>query len=183
MPEYVPHSRVEPVNRVHVKSAWKGLEVIIPDILDRFEVGRGSCIEFGVEFGYSTAVFSNYFDRVVGVDSFEGDFNTADRVDHFQETSERLSCFKNIELHKMRYQQWITRDDGLYDFAHVDIVHTYRDTFQCGVWAARHSKCVVFHDTESFVDVRNAVLDVAEETGKQVFNYPFSYGLGILVPR
>lgn len=38
-----------PVKIIQVTSAWKGLELIIADILDRFEIGRHSCIEFGVE--------------------------------------------------------------------------------------------------------------------------------------
>jgi hypothetical protein len=162
-------------------SAWRGLELVIPDILSRFGVATGSCIEFGVEFGYSTVAFSNYFDKVVGIDLFVGDVNTVHHGDHFRETQARLSAFPNIELHKTSYQDWIASDDSYYDLAHVDIVHTYRDTFQCGLWAAQHSTCTLFHDTESFIDVRNAVIDVARSAGKEVFNYPHHYGLGIVV--
>jgi len=180
--EYVPGSLVAPVNRIPVATAWAGLELVIPDILDRFNVGRDSCIEFGVEYGYSAVIFSNYFSRVIGVDTFEGDIHTRDRGNHFEATRDSLAAFNNIELFKSLYQDWIQHDDKHYDFAHVDIIHTYKDTFRCGLWAAQHSKVTIFHDTESFVDVRNAVIAVAKATGKRVYNYPLHYGLGIVAP-
>jgi hypothetical protein len=178
---FVPDKLVQPAKTVDVTSAWRGLELVIPDILSRFSVATGSCIEFGVEFGYSTVALSNYFSKVVGIDIFEGDINTDHKGDHFRETRSRLSAFPNIELHKISYQDWIASDNAQYDLAHVDIVHTYRDTFKCGLWAAQHSRCTLFHDTESFVDVRNAVIDVGRRTGKEVFNYPHHFGLGIVV--
>ena len=73
------------------------------------------------------------------------------------------------------------KDDEQYDFAHVDIIHTYEDTYECGLWAVEHSKCCIFHDTESFSEVRKAVRDIAKHTGKTVLNYPYSHGLGIIV--
>lgn len=180
IPEYVPEFKVEPINVINVSTAWKGLELIIPDILQRFNVDRGSCIEFGVEFGYSIVIFSNYFRHVVGIDTFDGDINTANQNNHFDETRDRLARFNNIKLHKINYLDWIATDDFLYDFAHVDIVHTHKDTYRCGLWAVQNSKCAIFHDTESFIDVRNAVIDIAKRTGKKVYNYPYHYGLGII---
>ena len=59
--EYVPLKKTVPRSTLPVISAWKGLELIIEDILDRFNIERESCIEFGVEFGFSSVVFSNYF--------------------------------------------------------------------------------------------------------------------------
>ncbi len=181
IPEYVPLALVPPKQKIAVPSAWAGLEEIIPDILDRFNVGRERCIEFGVEFGYSTVILSNYFDRVIGIDLFEGDLHTAHKEDHYLRTKESLADFPNIELHKCSYQSWIERDQDQYDFAHVDIVHTYKDTYRCGLWAVEHSTVTIFHDTESFLDVRNAVIDIAKKTGKSVYNYPHHYGLGIVV--
>ena len=178
---FIPEKLVPAAQSLDIYSAWRGLELTIPDILSRFGVATGSCIEFGVEFGYSTVAFSNYFDKVVGIDLFVGDINTDHKGDHFRETRARLSAFPNIELHKTSYQDWIASDDSYYDLAHVDIVHTYRDTFKCGLWAAQHSTCTLFHDTESFVDVRNAAIDAARCAGKEVFNYPQHYGLGIVV--
>jgi hypothetical protein len=89
--------------------------------------------------------------------------------------------FENIELYKSDYQDWIKKDQTQYDFAHVDIVHNYKETYECGYWAVMHSKCCIFHDTESFPAVRKAVYDISKHTGKKVYNYPYHNGLGIIV--
>lgn len=178
---YKPANLSEPEKLLDVASAWKGLEMIIGDIISRFGIDREKCIEFGVEFGYSSVVFSNFFERVTGVDTFEGDIHTENKLEHFQQTRERLKPYGNIHLVKSDYRDWIVRDNQRYNLAHVDIVHSYKETFECGIWAARHSDCVIFHDTESFPEVRKAVKDIARATGQQLYNYPYHYGLGILV--
>ncbi|WP_342083923.1 class I SAM-dependent methyltransferase [Dyadobacter sp. OTU695] len=178
---YRPTNLSEPEKLLDVVSAWKGLEMIIGDIINRFGLDREKCIEFGVEFGYSSVVFSNFFERVTGVDTFEGDIHTENKLEHFQQTRERLKPYGNIHLVKSDYRDWIVRDNQRYNLAHVDIVHSYKETFECGLWAARHSDCVIFHDTESFPEVRKAVKDIARATGQQLYNYPYHYGLGILV--
>ena len=161
-------------------SAWVGIESILSDLLRQFNVPCDSCLEFGVEFGYSTVALSNYFSKVVGVDLFTGDANTVHQGDHFESTKKSLEGFANIELIRENYKSWITRDIKTYDLIHVDIVHTYKDTYRCGLWSALHSKCTIFHDTESFPEVRRAVEDIARETGKRFFNYPKCHGLGNL---
>jgi hypothetical protein len=178
---YKPAKKVNPPNLIKVTTAWVGLEQIIEDILKRFDIGRDNCIEFGVEFGYSSVVFSNYFKQVTGVDTFEGDVHTINKLEHFEATSQRLSPYPNIKLIKSDYKDWIANDESLYNFAHVDIVHNYEETFECGLWAAQHSQCAIFHDTESFPEVRRAVKDIAKATGKQIYNYPYNHGLGIIV--
>lgn len=181
MPIYKPVSKKSPEKMIDIVSAWKGLELIIEDIIVRFNLSRNSCIEFGVEFGFSAVVFSNYFDKVTGVDTFEGDEHTKNKDEHFEETKARLSVYENIKLFKLDYQNWIPTDNDHYNFAHVDIVHNYKETYECGLWAAQHSDCVVFHDTESFPEVRRAVIDIARATGFKMYNYPYHFGLGILV--
>ncbi|GAB2790283.1 hypothetical protein GCM10027275_38970 [Rhabdobacter roseus] len=181
IPVYKPRKTTRPAQMLEVVSAWQGLEVIIEDILDRFQIGRQRCIEFGVEFGYSAVVFSNYFEQVVGVDTFAGDIHTVHQEDHYEETRQRLATYPNIRLVKSDYRDWIAQDEQRYNFAHVDIVHTYEDTYACGLWAAQHSDCTIFHDTESFPEVRQAVKDLAKATGQKLYNYPHHYGLGILV--
>jgi hypothetical protein len=180
---YKPEKYTDPAQTIDVISAWKGLELIIPDIMQRFNIGNGTCIEFGVEFGYSAVVFSNYFREIIGIDTFEGDIHTDHTGNHFEKTKALLAGFENIRLVKSTYQDWIKEDNRLYDLAHVDIVHTFEDTYACGLWAAEHAKCAIFHDTESFMDVRKAVIDIARHTGKQLYNYPFHNGLGIIVEQ
>jgi hypothetical protein len=172
-----------PDKTLDIVSAWRGLELIIPDIIDQFGLGNERCIEFGVEFGYSAVVFSNYFKSVTGIDTFEGDEHTTNKNEHFHETSERLAPYPNIRLVKSDYRDWIKNDNQRYNLAHVDIVHNYKETFECGLWAAQHSDCTIFHDTESFPEVRSAVKDLAKKTGQKLYNYPQHYGLGILVDK
>jgi len=181
IPIYKPQKKGKPAHMIQVDTAWSGIELIIEDILDRFQVKRNRCIEFGVEFGYSSVVFSNYFKQVTGVDTFEGDEHTLHKGDHFEQTKVRLASFPNIQLHKSDYRDWIKKDDSQYNFAHVDIVHNYKETYECGLWAVNHCTCTIFHDTESFPAVRKAVIDLAKATSKRVFNYPKCYGLGIIV--
>lgn len=178
---YVPSKKTEPNSMIQIPSAWQGLELIIEDILDRFQIGRDSCIEFGVEFGFSAVVFSNYFKNVKGVDTFSGDVHTSHKGDHYTQTKHSLASFENIKLYKSDYKDWIKQDVQQYDFAHVDIVHNYKETYECGLWAVQHSKCCIFHDTESFSEVRKAVFDIAKKTGKTGYNYPYHHGLGIIV--
>ncbi|MEI6088733.1 MAG: class I SAM-dependent methyltransferase [Bacteroidota bacterium] len=178
---YVPQNKTTPEKMIEIPTAWKGLELIIEDILIQFNIGRESCIEFGVEFGYSAVVFSNYFKKVNGIDIFIGDEHTKHKGDHYEQTKKSLEEFKNIELFKSDYQEWIKKDHLQYDFAHVDIVHNYKETYECGFWAAQHSKCCIFHDTESYPSVKRAVYDIAKNTGKKAYNYPYHNGLGIIV--
>ncbi len=178
---YKPNTKKMPENIIQVSSAWIGLEQIIDDILDCFDVKRDKCIEFGTEYCYSTVVFSNYFKKVKGVDTFLGDVHSGHKADHYPETLSSVSKFKNIELIQSDYKDIIKKDDEYYDFAHVDIIHTYKETYECGLWAVNHSKCCIFHDTESSPEVRKSVYDIAKHTEKKVFNYPHHHGLGIIV--
>jgi predicted O-methyltransferase YrrM len=178
---YVPERRELPPRVPRVRTAWKGNESILADLIQRFHVGSDRCLEFGVEFGYSTAALSCFFHEVTGVDRFTGDKHTVNQRDIFSETSKRLSRFRNVRLVRSDYRDWIARDDSLYDLIHIDIVHTYIDTFTCGLWSALHAPCVLFHDTLSFPDVRRAVSAIALLTGKHFYNFEESNGLGILV--
>ena len=180
---YKPKKLSKPDKLIEIASAWKGLEMIIEDIIEQFGIDRDRCIEFGVEFGYSSVVFSNYFKSVTGVDTFEGDEHTINKEEHYEKTKERLSSYSNIKLIKSDYRDWIVKDTSRYNFAHVDIIHNYKETYECGLWAAQHSDCTIFHDTESFPEVRRAVLDIAKATGQKAYNYPEHYGLGILVDK
>lgn len=177
---YVPKYRELPSRVLPVETAWKGIESILSDLITRFHIGTGKCLEFGVEHGYSTAALSSFFDSVIGVDTFLGDIHTNDRKDIYEQTTNRLSVFENIQLIRSDYRDWVSNDNTFYDLIHVDIIHTYADTFACGLWSAMHSQCVLFHDTESFPAVKRAVIDIARESGKTFYNFKESHGLGIL---
>lgn len=178
---YVPKSRQLPPRVLPVYSAWKGIESVLSDLITEFNIGRKRCLEFGVERGYSTAALSCFFDSVTGVDTFTGDKHTGEWSDLYASTSERLSPFNNIRLIRSDYRDWIAKDDSFYDLIHVDIIHTYADTYKCGLWSAKHSQCTIFHDTESFPAVKQVLIDLSRDLGKTFHNFEESNGLGILI--
>jgi len=179
---YNPAKRETPKNLLEIKSSWKGIESILADIIERFDLQTDRCLEFGVEYGYSTAALSSFFDEVIGVDIFTGDVHTGTHRDMYEDTVDRLKGLENIRLVRSDYRDWIKKNNsGFYDLIHVDIIHTYKHTFECGLWAAQHSQCAIFHDTESFRAVKFAVAEICRRTGKTFYNYTDSYGLGIIV--
>lgn len=178
---YQPGRLQAPTRKLQVASAWDGIQNILADLIERFQLDTSRCLEFGVEFGFSTVALSSFFESVTGVDTFCGDRDTANKSDIFKETSSRLKPYPNIELIQSDYRRFISQDHGIFGLIHVDIIHTYADTFACGHWSANHSQCTIFHDTESFPQVRRAVADIARATGKKFYNYEQHHGLGILI--
>lgn len=183
---YVPQFYVKLPKLAEVGTAWNGVDRILYDIVNRFNVKQGIALEFGVEFGYSTSALANVFKQVIGIDTFTGDIHSSIRVDHFKETEQRLKVFwPNIVLFQMDFQTWIGFDDRQYDLIHVDIVHNFEETYDAGMWAVEHAPVVIFHDTEAFPKVKDAVMAIAEDKGRTFYNYgrcPESqHGLGILV--
>jgi hypothetical protein len=179
---YVPRKLVTPDRLIQSKSqAWVGLEKVILDIIEFGNIERNSALEFGVEFGYSSAVLANYFKKVTGVDIFTGDPHAGFHGDIYKLTSANLAGFDNITLIKADYRDFIKEHHEHYDMIHVDIIHTYEDTYACGLWSAQHSRCTIFHDTQSFPEVKRAVADIAKKTGKKFYNYRKHNGLGIVL--
>ena len=178
---YVPNRLETPSRRLDVPSAWQGIENILADLIERFHINTDVCLEFGVEFGFSTVALSSYFNRVIGVDTFQGDEHTSNKQDIYEATLNRLSPYKNITLVRSDYRDFIRAKNEQFGLIHVDIVHTFTDTFACGLWSAKRSQCTIFHDTESFPQVKRAVSEIARATGKRFINFEQSYGLGILV--
>lgn len=178
---YVPTHRELPSKLMDVVSAWKGNESIIKDIIRFTKINTDTCLEFGVDNAYSTVAFSNYFSKVVGVDIFTGDVHSGIHHDNYEHIKASVVQFTNIELIKADYKDFIAQHDNqYYDFIHVDIIHNYEDTYKCGLWAAQHADCVIFHDTISFREVIKAVTDISKATGKSFYHFRELYGLGIL---
>jgi hypothetical protein len=183
MTEYRTRLLVPPARLVKVQTAWYGVERIIFDLIHRFDIVPENALEFGVDYGYSTAAFANYFKKVVGVDKFDGDPHVGVRDNVFEKAQENLAGFPNIELHRCDYREWIASDDRRYDLIHVDIIHNYEDTYACGAWAVEHSDVTIFHDTQSFPEVMRAVKDIACNHGRKAYNWTYMHGLGILSNR
>ena len=178
---YIPRRRETPARELQVVSAWAGIPNILSDLIERFQIKTDRCLEFGVEFGFSTVALSSYFDSVIGVDTFQGDRHTVNKKNIYEETVSRLSPYTNIELVRGDYRDFIQNEHRSFSLIHVDIVHTFADTLACGMWSANHSRCTIFHDTQSFPQVKQAVVEIARATGKKFYNFKEYKGLGILV--
>jgi hypothetical protein len=190
---YVPEFIVKPPHLVDVPTAWTGCEAILADVVKRFKIFPGKALEFGVDYGYSTSALANFFNRVIGVDTFEGDHHAGRRLGAFEQAKKTLKDFKNVLLVQADYSTFIegrTAWDGKdsyrmhvdkYDLIHIDIVHDYKPTNELGAWAVEHSDVVLFHDTIAFPDVRRAVQDIAWETGRTLYEWQVGPGLGMLV--
>ena len=103
--------------------------------------------------------------------------------DIFNDTKSYLASYPNVELVRSMYQDFIKEHDEQYDFAHVDIVHTYEDTYACGEWCVNHADVVVFHDTMLFPEVMQACKDLSDKYNMEFHNYEECYGLGILIKK
>ena len=183
--EYIPVIRDEPRTNGSL-SAWGDIHTIIKDIIHRFDIKQGSALEFGVERGFSTSAISNYFSSMIGVDTFEGDQHAGYQNDpdgFYESVKGSMAPFRNTVLIKSLYQDYIKDNPELFDFIHIDIVHDYEHTYNCGEWSVNHAYVTVFHDTESFPDVKRACLDLAKKYDLDFYNYKPSHGLGILVNK
>ena len=179
---YVPSKIERPMLVLDVPSSWVGIESILADLVGHFCKEHKSVVEFGVEHGYSTVALSNFFDSVIGVDTFLGDQHTGTHESYFEVTCERLKSYENVRLDAMSWQAWtMLHEDEQFDLVHIDIEHTYEQTYGCGLWSVKHSPVVIFHDTLSFPDVMQACKDLASQYKMDFYNYEQSYGLGILV--
>jgi predicted O-methyltransferase YrrM len=181
--DYIPIERDNPNIMGKRPSAWGDIPTILKDIIKRFNVDTKKALEFGVEYGYSTSALANYFDEVIGVDTFVGDIHSSERSNFLELTKDYLQEYPNIKLIESTYQDFILNKKEQYDLIHIDIIHTYKETYECGEWAVNNSNVVIFHDTESFPDVKQACFDLATKYNLSFYNYLSSYGLGILVKQ
>ena len=167
---------------LEISSAWQGIERIMKPLIKEFNIKNNLGLEFGVEYGYSTAILSSLFNKVIGVDTFTGDAHSSFKDNHKKQTEENLKEYTNIELIESTWEQWAMSvpKNSRYDLIHIDIVHDYDSTFNAGEWAVEHSDVVIFHDTISFSDVNKAVSDLSEKYEYYYYNYPLYNGLGIL---
>jgi hypothetical protein len=140
-----------------------------------------TALEFGVEYGYSTAAMANFFQHVTGVDTFEGDGHSGRHESILESTKNNLRDFNNITLVKEDFKDYIGKDSNQYDLIHIDIEHFFQPTYDCGSWAVHHAPIVLFHDTVSFIDVFKAVTKVADENRMKFYNFAGYHGLGILI--
>lgn len=180
---YKPRYFHTPKNLIDVPTAWKGVEFILHDLITRFCPTATTCLELGVEHGYSTVALSNYFSVVVGVDTFAGDYFCGQRDPEVEYpiVRDKLLEFQNIRPIRSTWQDFFATNKARFDLVHIDVTHTFEDTFECGYYAARFADVILVHDTVSFTPVMNAVEALSRLMGMTFYNWPEVHGLGILV--
>lgn len=165
-----------------VPTGWKGLETFMVPIMERYNIKNDLALEFGVDSGYSCHVLSQLFNKVIGVDTFQGDIHIGHSQgdEFFKQTKERLNR-PNIELVRANYKDYIKTDNRNYDLIHIDIVHLYNETFECAEWSIQHSRVVILHDISSFNAIHKVCADL-EAKHKVIFNRTITnyHGLGVL---
>lgn len=172
-----------PYTTLDVSTAWKGLEEYMLPLIKTLNIKTDLALEFGVDHGYSSYIFSKIFDRVIGVDSFEGDCH----VNHSQGDSfynNVCDTFKNtnVEIIRSRFEEFIQGEynNTYFDLIHIDIVHLYEPTYKCANWSVEHSDVVILHDTCSFPEIDKVCRDIAKNKNRKYYNIPHCHGLGIL---
>lgn len=165
-----------------VPTAWAGCENYIIPLIKRFNIKTNKVLEFGVDSGYSLYILSQIFEKAKGVDSFTGDIHIGhEQGDEFYNNVKQRLNYKNIELVRSDFREFIKKDEEIYDLIHIDIVHTYRETFECAQWSLEHSKVVILHDTRSYQEVYSVCCDLSDNVNvffnTSLDNY---YGLGVL---
>ena len=190
---FVPRSLIPPDPPLpDVPSAWRGIELILPDLFARLEVPRGTFLEFGVDYGYSTAALARHANKIAGIDTFEDIHSGGRSPEEVQrETQRLLADVPNLILLRQSYREFIrewerertslTESPAL---IHIDIDHSYHTTWELGLWAIEQSPVTLFHDILSYPDeVGRAVGEIAGEFGLHYYLYPECHGLGILSKR
>jgi hypothetical protein len=186
MKEYIPLIREEP-DVLWINATWGDTSSILKDIILRFKITPRVALEFGVATGHSISALACYFNRVLGVDNFRNSLSWHNPAEpsQYYDVLKALRKYNNIQLIGSLYEDFIQHDIyEKYDLIHVDIMHYYKDTFDCGSWALQHSDVVLFHDTNSFPEVGEAVRDLSIKYGFEFYNYmtdKATCGLGILV--
>jgi hypothetical protein len=162
-------------------SAWKGLENYIIPIMNEFNIQPNSALEFGVDYGYSTKIFSKIFKKVIGVDTFLSDEHTNhEQGDNFYYEVKNFFKNSNIDLYRMNYKSFIKNNNDFYDLIHIDIIHTYQETYECTEWAVNHSNVVILHDTVSYPAINKVCEDLRTKYNLNYYNITEHCGLGIL---
>jgi hypothetical protein len=171
-----------PYEKLDVLSAWAGLENYLFSIVKNLNIPPLKALEFGVDYGYSTHIFSKIFKEVIGVDTFLGDEHSglSDKGDTFYKKV--IACFKNtnVQIVRSTFENFIEKNTDFYNLIHIDIVHLYEPTFKCAEWAVNHSNVILLHDTVSHPCIYQVCSDLVSRYNLKFYNIPNHHGLGIL---
>ena len=91
----------------------------LDDICKKYLKSHFNILEFGVNDGVSTSLFSTYCNRVVAVD-----MNKTFRLEKV------LMEYNNIEFHQMFFKDFAHKCDEKFDFIYIDGMHDYNGVKQ-----------------------------------------------------
>lgn len=172
---------IESIPLVDEGSLWQNISTILKDIIVRFNLKTDLALEFGTYWGCSASALAHYWKKVITVDPFMGNEESA-RYEMYYKVMKSLKHLP-VSVIIGGYEEYIKNDlYDRYDIVHIDIIHSYEDTYASGEWAVQHSDCVIFHDT-GIPRVRSAVRDIAEKFDMDFYNFEEGCWLGILVKK
>ena len=163
------------------QTMWAGLECYIPSIIKELNINPKKALEFGVEYGYSLHIFAQLFSEAVGVDTFNGDEHAGVQENNiFKQVADSFKN-TNVSIFKSDFRDFIECHNSIYDLIHIDIIHTYKETFDCLEWSIFHSDVVILHDTCSFPEINRVCEDMVKKYPNYgYYNIPEHFGLGII---
>ncbi len=165
---YIPSFRKMPERVAPVATAWHPNEEIVEALIKDFGIEQNNALELGVDWGFSLIVLSGFFKEILGVDL------------HTSRCVEVVKQFSNIKLLNVDYSDFIIKNiNNYYNLIHIDLTHTYFETIEAGLWAVKHSDMAIFHDT-GVVELKQALEEIADMTGKTFYNFNERHGLGII---
>ena len=172
-----------PIREIVHPSAWIGLEKYIPDIINKLNIETKAALEFGVDYGYSSEVFSNIFDKCTGVDAFLSDVHLGhEQGDEFYNRVKDAFNNTNVEIIRSSFEDFIKDNNNHYNLIHIDIVHHYQPTYDCAEWAIDHGDVVLLHDTLSY-GLTKVCEDLSEKYNLNYINIEPHSGLGVLFKK
>lgn len=166
-------------NLLPIPSGWEGLECYMNSIMSNLNIKPNLALEFGIDQGYSLKIFSQLFNKVIAVDSFSKEVGHPQYEGYLTNIFERFKG-DNVEINVKDYRDFIKNNNDFYDLIHVDIVHFYKETYECTEWSIQHSNVVLVHDTITFGDMNVVCEDISKKYNVKYVNIPEHNGLGIL---
>ncbi len=105
--DYIPTERDNPKVITNIPTAWGDIPTILKDLILKFNINTKKALEFGAQYGYSTSALANYFEEVIGIDTFTGDIHAGIEDNFFEKTKNNLIEYPNIKLIESSYQAYI----------------------------------------------------------------------------
>lgn len=139
-----------------------------------YREAKGTVLELGVRYGNSTAAL------LAGVERHGGHLYSVDIVD-CRGVIEANEKWTFIQADSLDYETISPHIPGSIDVLFIDTDHSYERTkSELQLWGNITKGKILLHDTDSFLDVRKAMLEYCLERELMFWLIPGSNGLGII---